>query len=280
MEKDMLGNKKIAIIGAGHIGQALIEGFLKNNRKYSKNITISSRTKSKLILLRKKYHINITTDNITAVNHADYIFIAVKPFEVKNVIKEVAHIAKKKILISLAAAVSINMLHNYVQNSDYKIIRAMPNLSISANKGVIGLYSNNNITLDEEQILIQFLSKLGLIIKLQTENDLDKLTIISGCGPAIVSYFIKLLCQYGRFMKISDTVLLKMVLQVFIGTLKYLKENNISPDHLISSVSTKGGITETIIADLKLNKFKHIFNQAMNKGNDKIQKIKSLLTNN
>ena len=261
MEKGILENKKIAIIGAGHMGQAIIKGLINSGKIKKSNIFVSNKL-----------------NNVVVTKKADYIFIAVKPFVVKEVLKEIKSYTKNKIILSVAAGVDLETLLNY-SNTDQQIIRLMPNILISENKGVIGFYSNKNISLSEKDNVIKLISLLGKVFIVKKDEDLDVLTLVAGCGPAISAYFINLVSSYAIKQGFSQTESINMVLKVFEGTFDYLNKNNLTPLELMESVATKGGVTEKILNTLNINKIDRQFELAMKSGYHKIQMLKEKIEN-
>lgn len=255
MEKDILGNKKIAVIGAGHIGSAIIKGLINSGKIKPSNIFISNKL-----------------NNIAIVKKADYLFIAVKPFSVKEVLKEIKSVIKNKIILSVAAGVSLKMLLSYT-NKNQKIIRLMPNIPVSENKGVIGFITNKNVSHLKKNSIIKLVLLLGKVIEVKKEKDLDALTLISGCGPAISAYFINLISKYAENRGFSDNESIDIALKLFEGTINYLNNNNLTPFKLIDSVATKGGVTEVILSSLNKNRLNKLFEKAMESGNEKLQKL-------
>ena len=256
MEKDISENKKIAVIGAGHIGKAIIKGLINSGKIKKSNIFISNKL-----------------NNIAIVKKADYIFIAVKPFSVKEVLKKIKPFIENKIILSVAAGVSLEMLLSYL-NVKQKIIRLMPNIPVSENKGVIGFISNKNISNSEKQNITRLVSLLGKVFIVKKEEDLDTLTLITGCGPAITAYFINLVSDYAIKQGFSQTESTNVALKIFEGTTNYLNSNNLTPYKLIESVATKGGVTEVIISSLNKNRVNKLFEEAMESGYDKLSQLK------
>lgn len=260
-------DKKIAIIGGGHIGQALAEGFLNSGKIISSQLVISNPSLEKLAHLAKQ-GVEIISDNAVAAEKADIIFLAVKPLTTGQVLREVDSLVKGKTVISLAAVVSIKNLKEYSKNAE--IIRIMPNMAIACNQGVIGLFGN----IQNKNEIKQLLSVLGSVIEMEKEEDLDSLTLLSGCGPAIVSRFIELLANYGIKVGLSAEISQKIAFQTFKGTISTLEKSNLSPSQLIQSVSTKGGISEAILNALDDNRMFESFNQSMECGRNKINELK------
>lgn len=261
MEKDILENKKIAVIGAGHIGNAIIKGWFNSGKINRSNIFISNKL-----------------NNVAIVKKADYIFIAVKPFLIKEVLKEIKHIINNKIILSVAAGVSLEMLLSY-SNTNQKIARLMPNIPVSENKGVIGFFANKNISNSETQDVIRLVSLLGKVFIVKKEEDLDILTLVTGCGPAISAYFINLVSDYAIKQGFSQAKSTNMALKIFEGTTNYLNSNNLTPSKLIESVATKGGVTEVIISSLNKNRVNNLFEEAMESGYDKLRQLKEKIEN-
>lgn len=258
MEKDILENKIIAIIGAGHMGKAIINGLINSEKIKRSNIFISDKL-----------------NNIAIVKKADYIFIAVKPFSIKEVFNEIKPFIENKIILSIASGVSLEMLSSYSVTSQ-KIVRLMPNIPVSENKGVIGYFANNISNLEKNNI-IKLISLLGKVFIVKKEEDLDILTLVTGCGPAISAYFINLISSYaenqGFTQKQSDDI----ALMIFEGTIHHLKLNDLIPSELIQSVATKGGITEEILDSLNKKNINHLFEKSMKKGFIKLYRLKNKL---
>ena len=261
MEKVILENKKIAVIGAGHMGQSIIKGLINSGKIKRSNIFVSNKL-----------------NNVVVTKKADYIFIAVKPFTVKEVLKEIAPFTDNKIILSVAAGVSLKILLSYT-NKNQKIIRLMPNIPVSENKGVIGFFANKNISNSEKQDIIRLVSLLGKVLIVKKEEDLDVLTLVTGCGPAISAYFINLISSYAENQGFSQTESINIALKIFEGTTNYLINNNLTPSKLIESVATKGGVTEVIISSLNKSGVNKLFEEAMESGYDKLRRLKEKIEN-
>jgi pyrroline-5-carboxylate reductase len=146
-------------------------------------------------------------------------------------------------------------------------------MAISCNQGVIGFFAN-----DQDKIEIkQLLSVLGTVIEMEKEEDLDSLTLLSGCGPAIVSQFMEFLANYGIKIGLSADICRTLALQTFKGTTAILEKSELLPSQLIQSVSTKGGISEAILLTMKKQNLEADFTKAMNAGYAKLAKLKESL---
>lgn len=252
-----LESKKIAIIGNGHMGSSLVKGLLNGGFK-KKNIFLSNRS----------------SDNKKAAMQADWIILAVKPLIVQDVVREIKDVIKDKLLISVAAVVNTSTIGKSAQNLKEKIIRIMPNISVRYNQGIIGLYANQAVSRKEKDEVKTVLSFLGTVLELRNEQELDNLTLISACGPAIVSYFIAMLSKAAIALSLSEKDAELIAVKTFTGTLAYLQGAGLTPKSLQQAVSTKGGITEEIIKSMEKNNLYSLFDNSIKKGKLKIDKLK------
>lgn len=258
MVMDKLENKKLAIIGMGHMGRSLEKGFL-NSGFPRRNIVVS----------------NSSEDNRKVAKQAEWIILAVKPSIIQQVVEDINDCIESKLLISVAAAVNISNIQRYTKSKRQKIIRIMPNLPIAYNKGVIGLFANKFVSRTEKKDVVKVLSVLGTVIEVNNEHKVDSLTLISACGPAIVSYFINLLSKTALSLGLSKSISDEVALETFIGTLVYLQKTGLTASTLQKAVATKGGVTEEIINSMNKNKINSLFQKSIHAGEIKIRNIRS-----
>lgn len=278
MAMDKLENKKLAIIGSGHIAQALIAGLIRGGAVQASQIIVSNPSGVDLKKIRRIFHVAVTKDNTMAATNADWIFIAVKPLVVRQVLEELRGHIKNKLLISLAVAVNLKTLKRYACGPDAYFVRAMPNLSIADNQGVIGMCADRSVSHAEKENLYRVLQTLGYVLNTNREDDLEVLTLISACGPAVVARFIEMVTDYGEGMGLSAEFAQKVVLQTFIGTLAHLRASKQSLSALIDRVATKGGITEAILKKMEKGDFNQAFHLAMSVGRKRINELRKKLT--
>ena len=134
---------KIGFIGAGSMGGALIEGFIKSGID-KKNIIASVKTKEKKESLEKNIGIKVYNDNKKVARESDILFIAVKPYMFENISKEIkSNIKKETIIISVAASIKNKELIKLFETK--KIIRIMPNTPVKTCNGFIAVVESDSI---------------------------------------------------------------------------------------------------------------------------------------
>lgn len=272
MEKVKFVNKKIAIIGGGHIGLALAVGLIRSKAVKSSQLTVSSRHLSKISHL-KKMGIAVTTDNASATANADWIFLAVKPRLVQSVLADIGGSKKNRLIISLVAGVTVKELKSYAPNLS-AFARIMPNIPIARMGGVVGLFAGTISKIEHVQ-LKRALQFLGFVLEVKNERELEMLTVVSGSGPAVVSFFIEAVAHAGYELGLSKSSADALAKNTFKGTSAYMDAENVSAEHLMDSVATKRGVTEAILASLKENQVRSSVARALKVGYVKIKKLKN-----
>lgn len=271
-------NKKIAIIGVGHMGVSIFRGLRKYGNLPSDQFILANPNLEKLSSLKKEFGVRLTRDNTEAARESDIIFIAVRPKIMEKVMKEIKDFVNSdKMIISVVACVPIRLLEKYLGVKKFRIIRIMPNIPVAYGLGVVGWIGNNQIDDSDKKLIKKLLKLLGVVIDCQDEKQLDKLSMISGCGPGYVGYFINNLEKVAQKYGFSYEESRKIVEATFSGTLYHLKKTQTSSEYLVSSVATKGGITEEVINSLKKGHFFELFMESINKGFTKVGKVSRIL---
>lgn len=259
---------RIAIIGGGHLGSALANGLVRGGmRPTLMSVSGPSVTKNRAL---KNLGVLTTRDNCAAASGASWIFLAVKPAMVSVVLDEIKPVIGGKILISLAAGIRLRDLKKMAPHAH--VARVMPNIPIAINRGV-SVYCAGSLLTREQKDLVRILSSLGVAIPVRSDDELDVVTLLSGCGPGIVSFFIAALADAAKTLGLSDETANSLSLQTFSGTLGYLEHTRKSPQELMQSVATKGGITEEILAALDRRGLKKIVARALARGHARIKNL-------
>ena len=269
--------RSIGIIGAGNLGRHLIELFSMN--RYQKLLTVSDTKRVNL-------DSDITfTDNTSNIENSEYIFITVKPDQVKDVCEDIKNTFTdtvyvnnhnhntrvRKTIVSSAAGVPIHKIRSWLENpyNDYNIVRMMPNIPISLGKGGIVWYSDNISS--ENQVILEKITKGPTSVWVKQEDKIDVATVLYGCNPAYISMFFNIYLELGKDLGFGDVNSRKLLLDTFKGTLELLEENEASD--IIKDVASEGGATEKGLEELSKKGFNSIVREAAYSSLDRINKI-------
>lgn len=246
---------KITIIGGGNLGTAIAEGLISSKHTKAGDITVTRRNVSLLDAL-KKQGVKIESDNSKAVKGADLILLCVKPFQIKDVVKEIApSLHSKQILISVVSSVSIqdieDILRKKQNESGMSIFRAMPNTAIAISESMTCI-SYNNANSKQIQTVCQLFDKLGKSVVIE-EKLMEAATIIGACGTAFAMRYIRANIQGGIEIGFDANTARTIVAQTVKGAADLLIKKGTHPEQEIDKVTTPKGVTITGLNEMEHN---------------------------
>ncbi len=232
---------KIAIIGAGNMGGAIAKGLAQGSIIKNRDITVADPDIKKLEALQAAIpEITTTTQNDKAIEQADAILLAVKPWLAAQVLEPLKINSQKQILISIAAGISLEQLALWT-SAELTIFRLVPNTAISELASMT-LIASRNATEKQEQQIIDIFNEMGLAM-LIPESQVSATTALTSCGIAYVLKYIHAATEAGVEMGIYPKAAMKMVAQSVKGAAELILNNDTHPAIEIDKVTTPGGIT-------------------------------------
>jgi pyrroline-5-carboxylate reductase len=229
----------IAIIGGGNLGQAIASGLLSQGFPAS-NLTIT-RHKISLLTGFKANGVTITSNNGEAVAQSCIVIIAVKPFKIEEVLKEIApNLTNEHLLISVVSDFSIADINKAI-SANPVVFRAMPNTASSVNESMTCIASNNATTGDEIKVKSIF-NALGQTINIE-ESLMDAATVLGACGIAYVLRFIRGMIQGGIEIGFDAKTATDIATQTVKGASELLLQEGNHPEAEIDKVTTPKGCT-------------------------------------
>ncbi len=236
-----MNSKKIAIVGGGNLGMAIAEGLLKSGFATANQITVTRRTLSRLETLKAK-GIAITDDNEAAIRDSEVIIVALKPFNVKEVLTGLkkSFDPTKHIVISVVTGIFLKDLSEIFAN-EFPIFRAMPNTAIAIQESVTCLCSSNATDLQISYVTNLF-NQLGITISID-EKLMDAATVLGACGIAYALRFIRAATQGGIEIGFDAKTASLIAAQTVKGAAELLLKGNRHPEEEIDKVTTPKGCT-------------------------------------
>lgn len=235
-------DKKIAIIGIGNMGSAILNGLIHSDKIVNKNLQASRANPQKAAADSAKYGISVLTDNKSVAKDADVIILAVKPYLIKEVVAEIKPLIKAETLvISVATGYSHADAASQLGN-EAKFIRVMPNIPAQVGEGVSGVVYNDQITDEEKDLIMTILTTFGSAEAL-TERQLDAFTGIAGSSPAIIFMIIEAMADAGVAKGLTRDQALAFAKQAVKGAAQLAIESDLHPAALKDAVCTPGGTT-------------------------------------
>ena len=242
---------KIAVIGAGNIGGALIGGILKSHLAEPKDVVATDAREERRQELEEQWKIRVlATDNRKAVEGRDVVILAVKPHVVPAVLEELrGALRENQIVITVAAGVPL-ALYEAVLGNRIPLFRAMPNIPVVVEEGATAVAGNHATTPEQRKVVEKIFGALGCVVFVE-ESQLDAVTALSGSGPAYIYMVIEALIDGGKKMGLSQEVATRLTEQTVLGAAKLVRETKLHPAILRDEVVTPGGTTIAAMHELE-----------------------------
>ncbi len=232
---------KLAFIGAGKIAQAIIGGLI-NQGFIAANMTAADPDTR--ILESLPDGVQRSADNLQAASDADVVILCVKPNMAKSVVSDLAGTLTDRLLISVAAGIRASDLTTW--SGGTTVIRCMPNTPALIRQGMVGLYSSD-ASPEQRTLAEELLSAVGSTAWFESDDDLDKVTALSGSGPAYFFYLMEAMIDAGVALGISEDASRTLVLNTALGAAAMAVESAESPSQLRANVTSPGGTTEAAL---------------------------------
>ena len=243
-------NKKIAFIGSGNMGGAIIGGIVSSGLVPADHIIASDPSDKARLALQEKYGINVTANNIEAIKGADIVFLAVKPHIYAPVIKEIAgDLDRKTVVVTIAAGQTLAHMANML-GADAKVVRTMPNTPALVGEGMAALCPNDNVTSEEFADVEAIFNSFGKCERI-TENLFDAVVGVSGSSPAYVYMFIEAMADVAVAEGMTREKAYKFAAQAVLGSAKMVLETGRHPGDLKDMVCSPWGTTIRAVIELE-----------------------------
>jgi pyrroline-5-carboxylate reductase len=237
---------KIAFIGGGNMGEAILAALLENKLCKPSDIAVSDIVEPRRQYLKEKYGINVTADNKAAIKGREVLVLAVKPQNINEVLADLSgNLKHDQVILSIAAGVRIATIIKGTGHD--KIVRSMPNTPAQIGLGISGWTATPQVTDKQKKLAKSILGTLGKEIYFNEEEYLDKVTAISGSGPAYVYLFAESLIDGAIELGLAERDAETLVLQTILGAAHLMDKSDKKPAELRRNVTSKGGTTERAI---------------------------------
>ncbi|HFB65214.1 MAG TPA: pyrroline-5-carboxylate reductase [Aeromonadales bacterium] len=251
---------KIGFIGAGNMAQSIGLGLLKNGFHISQLMYSSPSRGNHQPLIDNKF--TCTKENRLLVQSSDVIILATKPQQAAEALHSLKQEFIGKCLISIAAGLTTETLKQYVAN-DCAIIRCMPNTPALVGEGITGLFAESQTRRQYGPIAENIFASVGQWVWIDTEQQMDVVTAISGSGPAYFFLMIESLISAGVEQGLDKDVAQQLAVQTMNGAAALLKKDPRTPTELKVAVTSPGGTTAAALTSLEKDDYEHIIHNAV-----------------
>src|SRR5437588_2678193 len=265
-------NRRIAILGGGRIGEALLSGLLSSGWRETSEIVVTNRSEDRVAELHDRYAVAATADNPAAVTGAGVVVVAVKPQDIDALLADIgAHLTPEQTVVSVAAAIPTAYIEERIADG-VPVVRAMPNAPATVHEGMAGICAGSHAGDDQLALAEELLSHLGRVVRVP-ETWMDAITAVSGSGPAYFALLAEAMIEAGILLGLSREISTTLVVQTMFGTAKQLRDQGMHPVELRESVTSPGGTTIAAIRELEQAGVRAAFLNAIQAAMDRAREL-------
>ena len=269
-EKSLI-DSKVAVIGAGVMGEALISALITYGVKPT-NITISEKREERAAELIARYKV-ANADLAKNVAQSDLILLVVKPQDMATVLAEIAPVISKGVLvISFVAGKQIRGIADIIGTSANPVIRVMPNTPTLVGAGMAAISCCGLVSPEQRAFTLGFLGAVGKVI--EVDEDLqDAVTATSGSGPAYFFRFVEAMVDGAVALGLSKEDATTLTIQTIVGAAKLLDQSGDSPTTLREKVTSPNGTTFAALNSFNDSEISATVAKAMKAARDRSQEL-------
>ncbi|WP_417699306.1 pyrroline-5-carboxylate reductase [Pseudophaeobacter sp.] len=234
---------KILLIGCGKMGGAMLRQWVRRDEH---EFTVADPAATDLP--EGVHHVTKTTDLPSGA--FDVVVIAIKPQMIKDLLPAYTHALKPGgCFVSIAAGYSLDSLAEIT--GEAAIIRIMPNLAAMVGLGVSGLYANASCSAEQVEQVSAFIAETGRCVALANEDEIDRLTAVSGSGPGYVFEMMRSYVAAAMGLGFDEDTARALVFDTITGTVETARQSGASLEDLRNSVTSKNGTTQAGLDELR-----------------------------
>lgn len=261
---------KVAVIGAGIMGEALISALISSGVN-PELITISEKRADRSAELIAKYLIK-QAPVVENVANAAALLLVVKPQDMEAVLEEIkGSINPAAVVITFAAGKTISFISNGLGIGN-PVIRVMPNTPTMVGAGMAAASFGPGVTDAHKKFVLGFLAATGKVIEV-AEDLQDAVTATSGSGPAYFFAFVEAMVAGAKELGLSDGDATTLTVQTIVGAAKLLDESGKSATTLRENVTSPNGTTAAALASFGSSDLNSMVTKAMKAASDRSQEL-------
>ena len=243
--------KKVAFIGMGNMAQALAVGFIKSKKIAKTDIFAYAPNQEKLAKNAKKIGFVPCKSLEEAVDAADTVVMACKPYQIEEVLGQIGKKLSGKALVSIALGWNFKKYSEFLEK-DVRLQFVMPNTPAMVGEGVFLFEKSNSLKAGERAELMELFAKMGIVEEL-ADNLMGIGGAVSGCGPAFVDLFLEAYADAAVKYGIPRSTAYKLVSQTVLGSAKLQLATGEHPALLKDNVCSPAGSTIRGVTALEEN---------------------------
>lgn len=243
---------KLLLVGCGNMGHAMLAGWMKMP-EVPEVVVVEPAETLRGRAAKTGATAVATAAEVTADFKPDVIVLAVKPQMMASVLGDYRRFPDA-CFVSVAAGTTMSALAAGL--GDVAIVRCMPNTPAAISRGVFGYTANPRATAEQRTLVRRLLEPTGTVFELTDETMIDRITAVSGSGPAYVFHFIEALTAAAKAVGLPDDIATEAARQTVFGAAALAESSPEDASALRRAVTSPNGTTaaalEVMMSDNRL----------------------------
>ncbi|WP_373531227.1 pyrroline-5-carboxylate reductase [Vampirovibrio sp.] len=254
---------KLGVIGAGVMGQALIQGLMRKQMVTLKNVWAAAKTEASCEKIRAELGITALTNYNDRLADTDVLLLCVKPNGIKGVLEKLkaGGLKPDTLIISIVAGATIETMENTLATEN-PVIRAMTNTPCTVGQAMTTICGGTHATQKHLAIAQQIFDAVGICMELD-ESHFNAVTSLAGSGPAYVFLIMEALADGGVRVGLPREAALKIVSQTLLGAATMVQQSGRHPAALRDDVTTPAGCTIGALLTMEDGKIRSVLARAV-----------------
>ncbi len=262
---------KLAILGCGQMGEALLKGLLAAYGADAVDAAITTKFDDHEQELRSRYpRMLVTQDNSAAVKGRDVVVLAVNPDAAREVLMTLGTELEGKLLVCICAGIPTDKIRSWAPSA--RVVRGMPNLPCQIRQGTIALATGEATAEADINEAKELFSKVGMCLEIK-EKYMDIVTALAASGPAFAFVILEALADGAVMVGLPRKLAARLTAQMIQGSARLLLETGAHPAELKDQVTTPGGITTAGLLEMEDGRIRSTLARTVQKAASRAQKL-------
>ena len=233
--------KNVGFIGAGNMGYAIMKGIKGSELAQSMALFVFDPSQE-AVVRAQQLGANAAVSSPELVDLSDYVFLAVKPQQLDEVLEEIApQVTQDKVIVSICAGITDEyIVSKTVQGA--KVVLVMPNTPLLLGEGATAVSRSDTVTDQEFGFVKSIFASCGICQEVPKDK-MKEIIAINGSSPAFIYLYAQAFIEYAKSVDISEEAAVELFAKSLIGSAKMITDSGKTIDELITMVSSKGGTT-------------------------------------
>ncbi|MBO8196577.1 pyrroline-5-carboxylate reductase [Streptomyces oryzae] len=264
--------QKVAVLGTGKIGEALLSGMLRGGWSPSR-LLVTARRPERAAELRERYRVE-SVSNAEAAKTADTLILTPKPQDMPALLDELApHVPADRLVISGAAGITTRYLEQRLAEGT-PVIRVMTNTPALVDEAMSVISPGSHATEEHLKLTDEIFGGVGKTLRLP-ESQQDAATALSGSGPAYFFFLVEAMTDAGIQLGLPRDKAHELIVQAAVGAATMLRDGGEHPVTLRENVTSPGGTTINAIRELENHRVRAAFIDAIEAARDRSRELGS-----